>query len=55
MWANIETDLTLTNPAQEFLDTWMKYSDGNKPFDHKEAVMDSATGLPTLIGSPFHY
>ena len=55
MWTNIETDLTLTNPTQEFLDTWMKYSDDNKPFEHKKVVVDSVTGLPILLGSPFHY
>lgn len=55
MWANIENDLTLTNPTQEFLDTWIKYSDNNEPFEHKKAIMDEVTGLPILLGSPFHY
>ena len=55
MWVNIETDLTLTTPEEDFLASWIKYSDGNKPFEHKKAVVDNATGLPILLGSPFHY
>lgn len=57
MWANIENDLTLTNLSgkKEFLDNWIKYSEDNKPFEHKKAVVDSVTGLPILTGSLFHY
>ena len=53
MWVNIESDLTLTSPDQEFLDNWIKYSEDGQPFKHRLADVDLVTGIPVATGGTF--
>lgn len=54
MWVNIESDLTLTTPDQEFLGDWIKYSEDGQPFKHRLAEVDLVTGIPVATGDKFY-